>query len=76
MARRVDTQPYVAIWLGNVSGLKGLRGELSAHRRPELAIKACKRQRDAIASLFGAFAPWFIYQVIDARDGRVVTCIY
>ena len=69
------THPYVAVWLGNVGPIRGRRGELSAHKRPDLAVRACKRQRDELRPLWGSHIPWFVYQVIDARDGRVVSFI-
>lgn len=71
MARRVDTRPYTLIWLGNVAPLAGRRGELSSHTRLELAIQAGMRQSKALRDMWGSSAPWFVYQVIDARDGRV-----
>lgn len=71
MPRRDDAHPYIVVWLGNVAPLTGMRGTLSAHSRVDLAVTAARKQRSALQSLWCGQAPWFVYQIIDARDGRV-----
>lgn len=75
MARHVASQPFVVTWMGNVAPLRTNKGELSAHRTVNAATRAAKRQRDALRPMWGGSAPWFIYRIIDARDGSVVALI-
>lgn len=65
--------PYVVRWRLMVPGFRDHWGELSAHKRPEAAIKAARRSRDAISIMWqGEGWPWFKWFVIDSRDGTVV----
>lgn len=75
MTRLVASRPYVVTWMGNVSTLANMHGELSSHRTPKLARQAAVRQRDALRPMWGGSAPWFIYRIIDGRDGSVVAFI-
>lgn len=72
----VARNPYTVTWSGAIALLHGKHGVLSSHARPELAVKAAKRQRDALASLWGGSRPWFIYSIVDARTGAVLTTIH
>ncbi len=69
-------RPYAAIWQGRIKPLAGKHGVISVHTRPELAKRSALRQRDALYPMWGAYQPWFFYQVIDRRSGEVVTAIF
>lgn len=66
------SHPYAVVWRGAVGTLIGHSGTLSTHVREDLAVKAARRSRDAIRDLWpGIAAPWFIWSVVDRRDGVV-----
>lgn len=68
--------PYVVRWQLMIPGLRGHTGVLSAHRKPDLAIKAALRSCRAIQDLWGGDWPWFRYTVVDARSGEIIKTIY
>lgn len=71
-----STLPYVVCWQLMVPGFRDHVGELSAHKRPDLAIAAALRSCHAIRDLWGGDWPWFRYTVVDRRSGEVIKIIY
>lgn len=67
---RAPTKPYVVTWRGNIAPLRPFRGHVSAHGRLELAVRAAERARNAIRDLWGAYPPWFVWEIHDARTGE------
>lgn len=66
------THPYAAVWKGARGPLIGTSGTLSTHKHAEAAERAARRSRDALRFLWPGIAqPWWIWSVVDRRDGTV-----
>lgn len=72
----VARSPYTVTWRGAIAILHSQHGVLSSHRRLDLAVAAARRQRDDLASLWGSGRSWFIYTIVDARNGDVLKTIH
>lgn len=71
-----STRPYVVRWQLMIPGCRDVTGELSAHKRPDLAIAAAIRSWKAISDLWGGDWPWFRYTVVDRRSGEIIKIFY
>lgn len=71
----VASRPYAAVWVGNIPPLFGRQGVISTHKTPELAARRCRQTRDGHADFFRLGKAWFVYQVIDCRNGAIIQFI-
>ncbi len=69
------SHPYAVQWRGATGVLIGHHGTLSTHVRPDAAVRAAKRSRDAIRDFWLTSPAWFLWSVVDRRDGTVIQLI-
>lgn len=75
VSRSAATHPFAVTWQGIVGVLIGHHGELSVHARPELALAAAVRWRASMRPLYGSYAPWYMWSIVDRRSGEIVRTI-